>query len=94
MPRQFAFLFCELHGTCQMLTAGTGVQSIPASRPSTALRMVSSESHVVAHTPTVVRDQSGKKYSMDDYQIRQPTNVADVARGLYDLARESHPHTP
>lgn len=36
----------------------------------------------------VVKDQSGKKYSMDDYQIRNPTNVADVARILYDLARE------
>lgn len=36
----------------------------------------------------VVQDQSGKAYSMDHYQVRQPTNVADVARVLYDLARE------
>jgi len=26
----------------------------------------------------VVKGRSGKKYAMDDYQIRQPTNVADV----------------
>lgn len=36
----------------------------------------------------VIKDQSGKKYTMDDYQIRNPTNVTDVARVLYDLARE------
>jgi len=35
----------------------------------------------------VVKDQSGKKYAMDDYQVRQPTNVADVARALCNLAR-------
>jgi S-adenosylmethionine synthetase len=36
----------------------------------------------------VVEDQSGKEYKMDDYQVRSPTNVEDVARVLYDLARE------
>ncbi|CAK9786934.1 NAD(P)-binding protein [Cutaneotrichosporon oleaginosum] len=35
----------------------------------------------------VVQDQSGKTYTMDDYQIRNPTCVEDVARVLYDLAR-------
>ncbi|KAL7422259.1 hypothetical protein Q5752_002905 [Cryptotrichosporon argae] len=34
----------------------------------------------------VVKDQSGKQYKMDHYQIRNPTNVEDVARVLYDLA--------
>ncbi|BEI91315.1 uncharacterized protein CcaverHIS019_0401350 [Cutaneotrichosporon cavernicola] len=35
----------------------------------------------------VVKDQSGKKYTMDDYQIRNPTCVEDVARVLFDLSR-------
>jgi hypothetical protein len=35
----------------------------------------------------VVEDQSGKEYKMDDYQVRFPTNVEDVARVLYDLSR-------
>ncbi|GMK58800.1 hypothetical protein CspeluHIS016_0602420 [Cutaneotrichosporon spelunceum] len=37
----------------------------------------------------VVKDQSGKTYTMDDYQIRNPTCVEDVARVLFDLSRVS-----
>jgi hypothetical protein len=36
----------------------------------------------------VVEDQSGKEYKMDHYQVRFPTNVSDIGRVLYDLARE------
>lgn len=35
----------------------------------------------------MVQDQSGKQYTMDDYQVRNPTAVSDVARVLYDLSR-------
>jgi len=35
----------------------------------------------------VVRDQSGKKYNMDHYQTRFPTNVLDIASFLVRLAR-------
>ena len=34
----------------------------------------------------VVRDQSGKKYTMDHYQTRFPTNVLDIASFLVRLA--------
>jgi S-adenosylmethionine synthetase len=34
----------------------------------------------------VVRDQSGKKYTMDHYQTRFPTNVLDIAGFLVRLA--------
>jgi S-adenosylmethionine synthetase len=34
----------------------------------------------------VVRDQSGKKYTMDHYQTRFPTNVLDIASFLARLA--------
>lgn len=37
-------------------------------------------------TFAVVQDQSGKKHNMDDYQIRNPTNVEDVARVCYELS--------
>ena len=33
----------------------------------------------------VVRDQSGKKYTMDHYQTRFPTNVLDIAGFLVRL---------
>ena len=36
----------------------------------------------------MVEDQSGKTYKMDHVQSRFPTNVEDVARVLYDLARQ------
>ena len=36
----------------------------------------------------VVEDQSGKEYKMDHYQVRFPTNVSDIGRVLYDLARQ------
>ncbi|WOO85490.1 Methionine adenosyltransferase 2 subunit beta [Vanrija pseudolonga] len=42
----------------------------------------------------VVKDQSGKTYTMDHYQIRNPTNVDDVARVLYDLAHLTRPLPP
>lgn len=35
----------------------------------------------------VVRDQSGKKYTMDHYQTRFPTNVLDIASFLVRLAK-------
>jgi len=35
----------------------------------------------------VVRDQSGKKYTMDHYQTRFPTNVVDIAGFLVRLAK-------
>ncbi|KAH9171349.1 NAD-P-binding protein [Lactarius sanguifluus] len=35
----------------------------------------------------VVRDQSGKKYNMDHYQTRFPTNVLDIASFLVRLAQ-------
>lgn len=35
-----------------------------------------------------MQDQSGKQYKMDDYQVRYPTNVADVSRVMDDLVRE------
>ncbi|KAH9039199.1 NAD-P-binding protein, partial [Lactarius hengduanensis] len=35
----------------------------------------------------VVRDQSGKKYNMDHYQTRYPTNVLDIASFLVRLAQ-------
>jgi S-adenosylmethionine synthetase len=38
----------------------------------------------------VVRDQSGKKYTMDHYQTRFPTNVLDVASFLVRLASMNH----
>jgi S-adenosylmethionine synthetase len=38
----------------------------------------------------VVRDQSGKKYTMDHYQTRFPTNVIDVAGFLVRLAGRNH----
>ena len=34
----------------------------------------------------VIRDQSGKKYTMDHYQTRFPTNVVDIASFLVRLA--------
>jgi S-adenosylmethionine synthetase len=34
----------------------------------------------------VVRDQSGKQYTMDHYQTRFPTNVLDIASFLVRLA--------
>jgi hypothetical protein len=34
----------------------------------------------------IVRDQSGKKYTMDHYQTRFPTNVLDIASFLVRLA--------
>lgn len=43
---------------------------------------------LVSELTQVVEDQSGKKYNMDHYQVRFPTNVEDVARVLYDLSRE------
>ena len=40
----------------------------------------------------VVRDQSGKKYTMDHYQTRFPTNVVDIASFLVRLAsKQSSP---
>lgn len=36
----------------------------------------------------VVEDQSGKTYKMDARQTRFPTNVEDIGRVLYDLARK------
>jgi len=44
----------------------------------------------------VVRDQSGKKYTMDHYQTRFPTNVVDIASFLVRLAKrpESAPLPP
>ncbi|OCF55330.1 dTDP-4-dehydrorhamnose reductase [Kwoniella mangroviensis CBS 10435] len=39
----------------------------------------------------VVEDQSGKKYKMDAYQVRFPTNVEDVARVLFDLSHLDKP---
>ena len=39
----------------------------------------------------VVRDQSGKKYTMDHYQTRFPTNVLDIASFLVRLASKSYP---
>ena len=38
----------------------------------------------------VVRDQSGKKYNMDHYQTRFPTNVLDIASFLVRLASMNH----
>lgn len=38
----------------------------------------------------VVQDQSGKKYTMDHYQTRFPTNVVDVAGFLVRLASMDH----
>jgi hypothetical protein len=38
----------------------------------------------------VVQDQSGKKYTMDHYQTRFPTNVLDVAGFLVRLASTGH----
>jgi len=35
----------------------------------------------------IVRDQSGKKYTMDHYQTRFPTNVLDIASFLVRLAK-------
>jgi S-adenosylmethionine synthetase len=37
----------------------------------------------------VVRDQSGKKYTMDHYQTRFPTNVLDIAGFLVRLASKN-----
>ena len=37
----------------------------------------------------VVQDQSGKRYTMDHYATRYPTNVVDIADFLVRLARES-----
>lgn len=37
----------------------------------------------------IVRDQSGKKYTMDHYQTRFPTNVLDIASFLVRLASMS-----
>jgi S-adenosylmethionine synthetase len=48
--------------------------------------LVDGEWRLAALTP-VVKDQSGKTYTMDDYQIRNPTCVEDVGRVLFDLAR-------
>jgi len=39
----------------------------------------------------VVRDQSGKKYTMDHYQTRFPTNVLDIAGFLVRLASKIYP---
>ena len=38
----------------------------------------------------VVQDQSGKKYNMDHYQTRFPTNVLDIASFLVRLASMNH----
>jgi S-adenosylmethionine synthetase len=38
----------------------------------------------------VVRDQSGKKYTMDHYQTRFPTNVLDIASFFVRLASMTH----
>lgn len=42
----------------------------------------------------MVEDQSGKEYKMDHYQVRFPTNVSDIGRLLYDLARQLDGRTP
>ncbi|KZO94162.1 NAD dependent epimerase/dehydratase [Calocera viscosa TUFC12733] len=39
----------------------------------------------------IVRDQSGKKYKMDDWQVRYPTNVLDVAGFLVRLVELAKP---
>jgi hypothetical protein len=38
----------------------------------------------------VVRDQSGKKYTMDHYQTRFPTNVLDIASFLVRLSSNEY----
>jgi len=42
----------------------------------------------------IVRDQSGKVYKMDDWQVRYPTNVLDVAAFLRRLVELNKPLSP
>ncbi|EJU02376.1 NADP-binding protein [Dacryopinax primogenitus] len=50
-----------------------------------------SEDSAINVLEKVVRDQSGKQYKMDDWQVRYPTNVLDVATFLRKLVELGKP---